>query len=101
MPRVKRKLIDDAIGTPSTVKRANKAFTKARPAARSSKADEPSPEIIPSDVNIRTKNGVFIPDYPTELHDLAMGDKSPAVVAWYAENHPEAHAALYEGRIVG
>lgn len=46
-------------------------------------------------------NGVSIPQYPLELATKALGDKTPAVVAWYAKNHPEAHAKLYANKRLG
>lgn len=40
-----------------------------------------------------------IPPYPPE--DLRYGDKTPEVVAWYREHHPDEFARRYANRKIG
>lgn len=47
----------------------------------------------------RLVNGVVVPPYPRELEDKLAGDKTPAVMDWYGNNHPKAFEALYANRV--
>lgn len=104
MPRPKKPVsVEDAVGSPKKAapkRRGTNFFGRKNQAVKKVKAETPTPTEAPVDANVRTRNGVVIPQYPIELRDPQLGERTPAVVQWYKENHPEAHAALYEGRKV-
>lgn len=99
MPRKRPNPLDDAVGTPKTAKKTSRVFTRKK-ATPKPKVDLTPPDEKLDSTPLRFRNGVAIPQYPLELRDPQLGERTPAVVQWYKENHPEAYAALYEGRQV-
>lgn len=99
MPRLKQRVsVEDAVGSPTKAVKRKTSPRKARSTKVVQKKSAPAPVVEETTENVRTRKGVVIPPYPIELRDPQLGERTPAVVKWYAENHPEAHAALYEGR---
>lgn len=110
MPRPQTDLLADVIGEETPKRRPGRPRkvigtnprAKAKKEAAESSQPDPIEEPIPQlDTPPRRFIGdVEIPPCPEELRDIALGDRTPAVVKWYQENHPEAAKALYRGREV-
>lgn len=71
---------------PDAAKHPAKPHHKPKHAVEKKPEEKPAPK----------PTSKVIPDCP-EM-DPILGDKTPAVVAWWFEHHPEEAAAKYEGR---
>lgn len=112
-PKTKKKdPLEDAVGTPKSAKKTNKAFTRKPRAAKAAspvskaKVDGtiPEPKLDSTPMTFRNGvrfcKGVVIPDFPHELRDPKLNERTPAVMQWYRDNHPKAFDALYSGRTI-
>lgn len=99
-PKTKKKdPLEDAVGTPKSTKKTNKAFTRKPRAAKATSPVSKKVSPAPDEQILRVRNGVSIPMYPSELI-TDSGERHPAVVKWYRDNHPKAFDALYSGRTI-